>query len=106
MSGYARRAVTLEPGSLLSYDEAAWRDAIVFVEAGEIILECVSGHVQRFGDGDILWLEHLPLRSIRNPGPDRARLLAISRRAPVTGACRVRSSLSARSPDEGPGAPG
>jgi hypothetical protein len=106
MSGYARRAVTLEPGALLSYDEVAWRDAIVFVEAGEIVLECVNGHRQRFGDGDILWLEHLPLRSIRNPGPDRARLLAISRRAPVTGACRVRSSLSARSPDEGPGAPG
>ena len=81
MSAYARRAVTLEPGTVLPYDETAWRDAIVVVQGGEVVLECVGGHAQRFGDGDILWLEHLPLRWIRNPGPDRVRLLAVSRAA-------------------------
>jgi quercetin dioxygenase-like cupin family protein len=73
--------ITLEPGRVLAYDEAAWHDAIVFVTAGEIELECLSGTVHRFCRGDILWLEHLQLRAVRNAAPVEARLVAISRRA-------------------------
>jgi hypothetical protein len=29
--------------------------------------------------GDVLWLTGLPLRALRNPGPDAAVLVAISR---------------------------
>jgi quercetin dioxygenase-like cupin family protein len=83
---FAETVVTLEPGRVLAYDEAAWHDAIVFVTAGEIELECLSGAVHRFRCGDILWLAHLPLRAVRNTSPVQARLLAISRRA-----SRVRS---------------
>ena len=78
---FAKSVVTLAPGRVLAYDEAAWHDAIVFVTAGEIELECLGGTVHRFCRGDILWLDHLPLRAVRNPSPVEARLLAISRRA-------------------------
>jgi hypothetical protein len=66
---------------VLAYDRAAWHDAIVFVTAGEIELECLSGAVHRFCRGDILWLARLPLRNVRNSGPVHARLVSISRRA-------------------------
>ena len=77
----ARAVVTLEPGRVLAYDEAAWHDAIVFITAGEIELVCVAGASHVCGRGDILWLEGLPLHAIRNSGPTVARLLTISRRS-------------------------
>jgi quercetin dioxygenase-like cupin family protein len=77
---FVKSVVTLEPGHVLAYDDAAWHDAIVFVTAGEIELECLSGSVHRFSRGDILWLEHLPLRAVRNAGSVEARLLRVSRR--------------------------
>ena len=72
--------VTIEPECVLPYDHAAWRDAIVFVTAGEIELQCVSGAVQRFRRGHILWLANLPLKAVRNPSQVPARLVAVSRR--------------------------
>ena len=78
---YAASVVTLEPGRVLPYDEAAWHGAIVVITAGEIELVCLSGALRVFNRGDILWLEHLPLRALRNTGPTIARLVAISRRA-------------------------
>jgi quercetin dioxygenase-like cupin family protein len=77
----ARAVVTLEPGGVLPYDEAAWHGAIVFVTAGEIELVCDSGALHVFSCGDVLWLERLPLRALRNSGPTVARLLTISRRS-------------------------
>ncbi len=77
--GFARRTVTLEPGVVVRYDEAAWLDAIIFVTAGEIDLECSNGTCHRFTRRDILWLAPLPLRAVRNTGLVPARLLAISR---------------------------
>jgi hypothetical protein len=49
------------------------------VEQGEVELECRSGGSVRFMQGDVLWLTGLPLRALRNPGPDAAVLVAISR---------------------------
>ena len=78
---FAATVVTLEPGGVLAYDDEAWHDAIVFVTVGEIELECCSGAVYRFCCGDILWLEGLPLRAVRNGSGIEARLVGISRRA-------------------------
>ena len=78
---FVRRVVTIEPGGVLAYDEAEWHDAIVFVEDGEIVLECVRGYTRRFRRGHTLWLERLPLRCVRNPAAVPARLLAVSRYA-------------------------
>ena len=76
---FERRTVTVEAGSERSYDPAEWFDALVVVEQGEVDLECCSGGSVRFMQGDVLWLTGLPVRALRNPGPDAAVLVAISR---------------------------
>jgi quercetin dioxygenase-like cupin family protein len=77
---FVRREVTVAPGAEHPYDPAEWRDALVVVERGEIELECGAGHLARFRTGDILWLTGLPLRVLRNDGPEPAVLVAVSRR--------------------------
>jgi hypothetical protein len=77
---FARSRITLEPGDVLAYDPAGWIGAIVFVTAGEIELEYLTGAVQRFRRGDTLWLDQLPLRAVCNRAGIAAQLLAISRR--------------------------
>jgi hypothetical protein len=79
------RAIAIEPGGARVYDEVEWRDTIVLVERGAIELECVDGGRSRFGRGDVLFLVGLPLRAVRNPGPEPAVLVAVSRRRPVSG---------------------
>jgi|SRR5215213_4150662 len=78
-AGFERRRVTLEPGAERPYDSGEWFDALVVVEQGEVELECVAGHVSRFKRGDILWFTGLPLCTLRNPGPEAAVLVAVSR---------------------------
>ena len=86
MDAFVRREVTVAPGDQRPYDPAEWWDAIVFVQEGEIELECRAGQRTRFKRGDILWLTGLPLCALRNHGPDPAVLVAVSRRdAPVRG---------------------
>ena len=77
---FARRHVVLDAGASRPYEEAEWDDALVIVKRGEIDLECCAGGRMRFVAGDMLWLTGLPLRELRNPGPDPVALVAISRR--------------------------
>lgn len=72
--------VILGPDQTLPYDEADWRDAVVVVETGQIDLVCPGGGRQRFVPGDVLCLSGLSLRTLRNPLPDPAVLVAVSRR--------------------------
>jgi glyoxylate utilization-related uncharacterized protein len=76
---FVERVVELAPATALDYDPAGWRDAIVFVTAGEVELESADGERARFGRGDVLCLAACPLRVLRNPGRVPARLLAIRR---------------------------
>jgi hypothetical protein len=78
---FERRVVVLEPDHTWLYDGAEWRGAIVVVERGQIELECLDGSRHCFGRGDILWLDRLPLRALRNRGHASAVLVAVSRRA-------------------------
>jgi len=78
---FERRAAVLAPGHTWVYDEAEWRGAIVVVEHGQIELECVDGSRHRFGRGDVLWLDGLPLRALHNRGRTSTMLVAVSRRA-------------------------
>src|SRR6266545_2856987 len=77
--GFASRIVTLPPGEAFAYRAADWRDALVIVEHGMIDLESAGGR-HRFPTGAMLCLSGLRLRAVRNPGPDAAVLLAITRR--------------------------
>lgn len=74
--------VSLEPGRVVAYEPAAWRDALVFITAGEIELECLSGATQLFRRGAILCLQRLPLRVLRNSGAVDARIVTLRRLAP------------------------
>jgi hypothetical protein len=79
-SEFVLRAVVLAPGCTRAYQEAEWRDALVAVARGGVVLECLSGACYRFRRGDLLWLTGLPLRALHNRGREPARLLAVSRR--------------------------
>jgi uncharacterized cupin superfamily protein len=80
---FGRCVVDVEPGSSLDHQAALWRDAIVFVVAGEIELECSSCERHCFRGGDILSLARVPIRHVHNGGSTPARLLAIWRRTAV-----------------------
>jgi quercetin dioxygenase-like cupin family protein len=78
--GFVVRVVVVAPGAERDYDEADWRDAIVVVEWGEIVLEPRAGRSYRFERGDVLWLQGLALRALRNRGREPAVLVAVARR--------------------------
>ena len=80
---FAIRSVSVPPASSLVYDEMEWRDALVLVGCGEIVLEARCGGSWRFRRGDLLWLEGLPLVALRNTGTEAAVLIAASRGEPV-----------------------
>ena len=86
MTGFERHVVELAAGEVLPYEAACWQDAIVFVTGGAVELQCTSGERHLFRTGDTLCLASLPLRTLRNPGPEPARLLAVRRRSPVSSA--------------------
>jgi hypothetical protein len=76
---FRRRVVELARDEELRIDAGAWQDAIVFLDTGEVELECVAGERRRFSKGAVLCLLP-PVRVLRNCGAGRARLIAISRR--------------------------
>lgn len=71
--------MALEPGFALPYKEDEWRDALVTVESGELELQMRCGRSSFFQKGDMLWLEGLPLASLRNRGAEPVVLVAASR---------------------------
>lgn len=79
---FVKRIVELGSAESLVYDAEIWQDAIVFVLAGEVEVECTGAERACFGRGATLALSPLPVRSVRNSGAKPARLLAISRRKP------------------------
>jgi hypothetical protein len=81
---FSVRAVAVAPGEDLAYDEAQWRDALVVVQCGEIELRGVSGASRGFRQGDLLWLDQVPLAALHNPGAEPAVLLAIARANTLT----------------------
>lgn len=75
----SRRLIELEPGACLNHDLALWQEAIVFLTAGELDVECSRGERHRFRAGDTLTLARLPIRRAHNSGGAPTRLLAIWR---------------------------
>ena len=76
---FAFRTVTVDPGGCLPFEEDAWRDALVTVESGELELVMACGRSCYFQRGDLLWLQGLPLASLRNRGDEPTVLVAASR---------------------------
>ena len=73
------RRVAVAPGGTRPYDDAEWRDALVFVVCGRIELEGLSGRRRTFEPGAVLWLVGLPLRALHNHGRESAVMVAFTR---------------------------
>src|ERR671913_1010020 len=74
------KVLVLAAGRSRPHDEAAWRDAIVLVERGQVELETRSGGRRRFAGRPVLFLTGLPLLALHNPGTEPAVLVAVSPR--------------------------
>lgn len=81
-ASFDKKVVTVEPGGRRPYRVADWDGALVVVESGEVVLECVDGGGRRFAAGALLWLAGLGLIALLNDGSEPAVLVAVSRRAP------------------------
>jgi quercetin dioxygenase-like cupin family protein len=79
---FRSRTVTIRPGDSRPYEEAEWRDAIVVVECGAVVVECHAGGRRTFTVGDVLWLTGMGVRALRNEGQESAVIVAVSRRRP------------------------
>jgi hypothetical protein len=77
---FRARIVTIPPGGTRPYDEAEWRDALVVVECGAVVVEGHAGSRKAFGAGDVLWLTGMGVRALHNEGQENAVLVAVSRR--------------------------
>jgi hypothetical protein len=79
---FRRTVVELAPDEELRIESRLWRDAIVFLENGEIEVECAAGDSRPFAAVAVLCFPS-PVRLLRNRGNVSARLIAISRRRPA-----------------------
>ena len=78
---FRSRTVTIRPGGTRPYEEAEWRDALVVVECGAVVVECHAGGRRTFRAGEILWLTGMGVRALHNEEQESAVLVAVSRRA-------------------------
>jgi len=78
---FDRLRIRLEAGDARLTEAAEWSDCLVMVERGAVEVECEGGSRRSFVAGDLVALECLPVRALRNRGPDEAWLLAVRRHA-------------------------
>jgi hypothetical protein len=81
-ASFVAEAMLIAPYSEHTYDDAAWQNAIVVIELGEVDLEWHTGRRLRCVPGDVLYLGGLHLRALINPGPEPAILIAVTRKRP------------------------
>jgi glyoxylate utilization-related uncharacterized protein len=71
--------ITLGPDTQRPSRPIDWAGAVVFIEQGQLEVACAAGERHTFGDGDLLPLGRLPLRTLRNTGHEPVRLVAVRR---------------------------
>jgi hypothetical protein len=74
------RLLVLLPGLDLAFLETEWRDALVVVERGELLLVRREGPVARFPRGDVLHLVGLGVLALRCGGRRPTVLTVVRRR--------------------------
>ena len=83
--GFERWSVSLAPGELKASAAAEWSGALIVVDRGEVEVGCFAGSSATFVAGDVLALSCLPLRWLRNLGPEEARIVAVRRSKVASG---------------------
>ncbi len=71
--------LTIPPGSARLTRAPLWADALVVVQRGDVEVESAAGARETFHPGDVLCLEGVDVRLLRNPGPAEAELVSIRR---------------------------
>jgi len=79
-TAFERFRVVLASGDSRPTRPADWAGCLVLVERGTVEVDCGSGGSRSFATGDLVALDWLPLRTLRNPGAVEACLIAIRRR--------------------------
>ena len=69
--------VNIPAGGERPTDASEWGSALMVVEEGSVEVETTSGAARTFHHGDLICLEWLAVRTLRNPGPGVARLVAV-----------------------------
>ena len=72
------RRIAVPGGDELPYVPADWKGCLVVIERGAIELESRRGVRRTFRRGDMLTLQGLRLRLLRNPGTVETILAAVS----------------------------
>jgi hypothetical protein len=80
LANHVNTTWVIGPAAELPFEETAWLGALVVVEQGVLEVGCGGGEVARFEKGAILFLDRLPVRTLRNPGTEQTVLSAVSRR--------------------------
>jgi hypothetical protein len=101
---FERWRVELPAGAEHPADPGDWAGALVLVEHGVLEVDCDAAGRRTFRQGDLLVLGWLPLRTLRNPGTEPTRLLAVRRRRarPADPFLRVVRAARARPRHPGP----
>ena len=76
-SWMTRRSLTLASGAAVDLVSPEWANALVVVAHGAIELETAGGESLRLCRGAVLSFRGLRLRSVRNPAPTPAVLVAV-----------------------------
>ena len=92
----ARRVVTIHPGAALAYVESEWRDSIVVVADGEVVLQGSLDGALWLTRGDMFWFDGIGVRLIHNHGAGPAVLHAVSRGSGGTAGLRVETEEEPR----------
>jgi hypothetical protein len=78
---FVTRVITVPAGARRPQeDPAEWLDALLVVERGELEIELEDRTGCRLGRGAVLSLSGLPVRALKNPGPDATVLVGVWRR--------------------------
>jgi mannose-6-phosphate isomerase-like protein (cupin superfamily) len=78
-SGFVRHEVWMAPEAEIPFDAREWRDAVVFIASGALVVDVGQGAPARFESGANLCFDGLQVRTLRNPGSLPLVLIAVSR---------------------------
>ena len=76
---FTRHVLVIEPGGEHPYDESEWRDALVMLQHGAVVLSFRCGRLMLLTRGAILWFDGLPLQALHNQGDEPAVVVGIAR---------------------------
>ena len=79
-TAFERFRVVLASGEGRPTRPADWAGCLVLVERGTVEVDCGAGGSRSFATGDLIALDWLPTRRLRNPGSAETCLLAVCRR--------------------------